>query len=124
MDLDDIFLLVIFIVLIIVFVRTLIKVRTVGKQYENVFDKVEELKKYAEQIQRAHRDALLEVAVKARSLATLKDEELLPNIIKADEQLVNQIVSNCDEMGRLIVKIYIEHPYIKRWIKKAKTTSN
>ena len=124
MDLDDIFLLVIFIVLIIVFVRTLIKVRTVGKQYENVFDKVEELKKYAEQIQRAHRDALLEVAVKARSLATLKDEELLPNIIKADEQLVNQIVSNCDEMNRLIVKIYIEHPYIKRWIKKAKTTSN
>ena len=118
MDLDDIFLLVIFIVLIIVFVRTLIKVRTVGKQYENVFDKVEELKKYAEQIQRAHRDALLEVAVKARSLATLKDEEPLPNIIKADEQLFNQIVSNCDEMGQLIVKIYIEHPYIKRWIKQ------
>ena len=118
MDLDDIFLLVIFIVLIIVYVTTLIKVRTVGKQYENVFDKVEELKKYAEQMQRAHRDALLEVAVKARSLARLKDEELLPYIIKADEQLFNQIVSNCDEMGRLIVKIYIEHPYIKRWIKQ------
>lgn len=110
MDMKDAVFLILFAVFIIWSIWGIRKVNKVQNDFNRIFEKIAELKNYAEITQREHRKQFLDFMIKIRSVS---NDALLPKVIKDEEQFFDQVECNCDNLTQKIALIGINHPSIK-----------
>lgn len=109
MEIEDVFL-ILFVIFFIWGIWNSRKISKVQNDFNRIFEKIAELKNYAEITQREHRKQFLDFMIKIRSVS---NDALLPKVIKDEEQFFDQVECNCDNLTQKIALIGIKHPSIK-----------
>lgn len=110
MEMKGVVYLILFAVFIIWSIWGIRKANKVQDDFVRIFEKIAELKNYAEITQREHRKQFLDFMIKIRSVS---NDALLPKVIKDEEQFFDQVECNCDNLTQKIALIGINHPSIE-----------